>query len=331
MPTNRYYSGPTSDHFDGTRFFSPGHPFNKSRTDLLKWQFGGGKVAWPKAYPGEPFDVPPARVAGPGLRVTSIGHASVLIQTFGLNILIDPVWSERASPVAWAGPKRVNPPGIRFEDLPPIDVVLVSHNHYDHMDIATLSRLRRRHGFRLITPLGNDRILAGADSELTAETHDWGARVPLGDGLAVHFLPSHHWSARGLGDRLMALWAAFMIETPAGAIYHIADTGYRDGALFREAGRLFPHIRLAILPIGAYEPRWFMRDQHVNPDEAVRILHDCGADRALVHHWGTFRLTNEGIEEPPRALGEALAAAGIASERFRVQRPGGVLDLTSAP
>lgn len=326
MSRNPYYDGPVSDHFDGTRFFVPGHPFEKSRLDLVKWQLGGGKAAWPARFEGEASAKPPQRVTS-GIRVTSVGHATVLIQTAGLNILVDPVWSERASPVSWAGPKRVNPPGIAFEDLPPIDAVLVSHNHYDHLDLATLSRLRRAHKARFVTPLGNDTIMRGQDSALDAEAHDWGAAVRLSEEVTVHFEPSYHWSARSLTDRRMALWAAFVIETPAGRIYHIADTGYRDGAIFRAVRAKHGPIRLAILPIGAYEPRWFMRDQHVNPEESVKILADCGADVALAHHWGTFRLTNEAIDAPLEALKAALGAAGVPEERFLVRRPGGVTEL----
>lgn len=325
MARNPYYSGPVTDHFDGHRFFVPGQPFEKSRLDLLKWQFGGGRAAWPETYPGESPAKPKPRVEGRRLEVTAVGHATVLIQTEGLNILVDPVWSERASPVSWAGPKRVNPPGIAFEDLPPIDVVLLSHNHYDHMDLATLARLKRAHPARILTPLGNDRILVGHASDLVSEAHDWGARVAVSETVAVHFEPSYHWSARGLTDRSMALWAAFVIETPGGAVYHIADTGYRDGAVFRDVGRRHGRIRLAVIPIGAYEPRWFMKDQHVNPEEAVRILADCGAERALGHHWGTFQLTNEALEAPLEALSAAREAAGVAEDRFQVRRPGGVL------
>ncbi|MEJ1161090.1 MBL fold metallo-hydrolase [Prosthecomicrobium sp. N25] len=327
MGRNPYYQGPRSDHFDGERFFVPGHPFSKSRRDLLKWQFGGGREAWPSDYAGETIRRPAEKVIGTAVRITAIGHASFLLQTEGLNILIDPVWSERASPVSWAGPKRVNPPGIVFDTLPPIDAVLVSHNHYDHLDIDTLSRLRRTHRCRILTPLGNDAIMKAKDSELVAEAYDWGARVALSHRVAVHFEPSYHWSARGLGDRMMALWAAFVFETPLGAVYHIADTGYRDGQVFRDMRRKHGRIRLAVIPIGAYEPRWFMRDQHVNPEEAVRILSDCGAVRALGHHWGTFRLTNEGIEEPLRALATALHGSGVQPERFQTRKPGGVFEI----
>ncbi len=321
MPRNSYYQGPLSDHFDGTRFFLKGVTRDKTREELWRWRTRGKRARWPQHAPGG-FDFPPERVQGGALRVSFIGHASVLIQTQGLNILIDPVWSKRASPVAFAGPKRVNAPGIALENLPPLDAVLVSHNHYDHMDLATLSKLAKAHAPRVLVPLGNDAILRRHDPHIVAEAHDWGARVPLSGVCAVHFLPANHWSARTLSDRRMALWCAFVIETPAGSIYHIADTGWGNGAIFSDARMRFPDLRLAILPIGAYEPRWFMSDNHIDPEEAVRIFQMCGARHAMAHHWGTFQLTDEPLDEPPRRLRQALEAAGVARDRFRALKPG---------
>jgi L-ascorbate metabolism protein UlaG (beta-lactamase superfamily) len=256
------------------------------------------------------------------LTSTVVGHASFLVQTAGLNILIDPHWSERSSPVSFAGPKRVNDPGIAFEDLPPIDVVLITHNHYDHLDMPTIARLHASHRPRLIAPLGNDAIVKSHISDIRAEAHDWGAAVALSETVRVHLEPCYHWSARGVFDRRMALWSAFVLESPAGRLYHIGDTGFGDGAAFRTAAAKHGRFRLAHLPIGAYEPRWFMKSQHVNPSEAVEIFRISGADMALAHHWGTFQLTDEGIERPPADLAVALKEAAIPAERFRVLRPG---------
>jgi L-ascorbate metabolism protein UlaG (beta-lactamase superfamily) len=323
---NPYYSGPVSDHFDGVKFFSPGRAnfADKSRMDLLKWQLGGGREKWPPAYPSPFVDRPPAKVDG--LRVTLVGHASYLIQTGGLNILIDPVWSERVSPVSFAGPKRVQPPGIAFDDLPAINAVLVTHNHYDHMDVATLARIAARWTeARIITPLGNDVILRGADPVLSRATaHDWGDTIELSDRVSVTLEPALHWSARGVSDRFMALWASYVIGTPEGPVYAIGDTGYGENSIFPEAKRKYGGFRLALLPIGAYEPRWFMKEQHMNPEEAVRVMQELGAEEAIGHHWGTFQLTNEGIERPKEALAEALAGAGVTPDRFRAFRPGQV-------
>jgi L-ascorbate metabolism protein UlaG (beta-lactamase superfamily) len=319
---NRYYQGPVSDHFDGVRFFMPGQPGDKRLGELLRWQFGGGRKAWPRSFPSPFRDRPPASVAG--LRITLIGHASVLIQVAGLSILVDPVFAERASPLRFAGPKRVNAPGIAFEDLPPIDAVLITHNHYDHLDVATIARLWRRDHPRIVAPLGNDAIIRAEHPDVTVETRDWDESVDLGQGIAAHLMPAYHWSARSTSDRRMALWGAYVLTSPRGVIYHVGDTGYGDGKIFRSVRERFGAPRLAILPIGAYEPRWFMQPQHMNPEEAVRAMQEVGAEQALGHHWGTFRLTNEGIEDPPQALAAALAGAGVPLERFRALRPGEV-------
>ncbi len=326
---NPYYSGPSSDHFDGQQFFIDGFTRDKAHLDLIRWQSARQKAKWPESFPGL-ADKPPMRVKDAALRVAYVGHATLLIQTHGLNILIDPVWAERASPVQWAGPKRINAPGIALSDLPPLDYVLVSHNHYDHLDLVTLGVLAAAHpGAQFLTPLGNDLIMQGAVPANRLHTFDWGARVEIGRGAAVHFEPSYHWSARGLFDRRMALWCAFVIETPSGKIYHIADTGFADGALFRQAREKHGGFRLAIIPIGAYEPRWFMRDHHVNPDEAVKIMQLCGAERALAHHWGTFQLTDEPHDEPPQLLEAALMRENIPAPRFQVKRPGEALDIAT--
>jgi L-ascorbate metabolism protein UlaG (beta-lactamase superfamily) len=321
----RYYAGAVSGHFDGFRFVDPHGVAPKDFADLMRWwSMRRGRVPWPASVPSPYADAPPARVERRDLRVSFVGHASLLIQAAGLNILVDPVWSERVSPVDFAGPKRVNDPGIPFDLLPRIDVVLVSHNHYDHLDIPTLSRLAAVHRPRVITPLGNDTIMQAHDAAIAAEAYDWGDTVALGPGVTVTLAPMRHWSARGLLDRNKALWAAFVIATPAGRIYHVGDSGYGDGFRFREARDLYGPFRLAVLPIGAYEPRWFMRDQHMDPDESVKAFVDCGAEFALAHHHGTFQLTDEAIEAPLAGLQIACTAVRLESDRFRAFRPGQV-------
>jgi L-ascorbate metabolism protein UlaG (beta-lactamase superfamily) len=243
-----------------------------------------------------------------------------------LEHLIDPVWSKRVSPVSFAEPVRVNDPGIAFDALPPIDAVLVSHGHYDHLDVPTLSGLAS-HRPRLLMPLGNDTILRRQDPGIRAEAHDWSDRIVLSRDLAVTLVPMRHWSARGVSDRNKALWAAFVIETPVGRIYHVADSGYGSGHHFRMARERYGPFRLAVLPIGAYEPRWFMAEQHMNPEEAVLAFADCGAELAVGHHFGTFPLTDEAIDAPPLALAAARAKAGLAAERFRTMKPGEVWEL----
>ncbi|TKT82827.1 MBL fold metallo-hydrolase [Aquamicrobium sp. LC103] len=319
---NRYYQGPVGDHFDGNVFFNPGGRAPRGLADFLRWQFGGGRVPWPATWPSPfPQAKPDARVEGKGLRVTMIGHATLLIQLAGVNILTDPVWSQRASPFAFAGPKRVNAPGVAFEDLPRIDLVLVTHNHYDHLDVATLARLARDHDPLIVTALGNDAIIARAVPGARMEALDWGQALEA-DGITIHAEPTHHWSARGVGDRRMALWASFALVTPAGSIYHVGDTGFHEGINYRKAAEKHGGFRLALLPVGAYEPRWFMEAQHQNPEEAVEGMLLARAAFAAGHHWGTFHLTNEPIDEPREKLFEALDARGIARERFRPLQPG---------
>src|SRR5438552_11134211 len=321
--------GPASDHFNGTHFFDPDGVPPKSLGEVLRWQFGGGRkrATWPDWAPSPHADTPPARVDGDKVRLSFVGHVSWLIQTAGLNILIDPVWSERVSPLSFAGPKRRNDPGIAFDALPRIDVVLVSHGHYDHLDAPTLSRLAATFTPRVITPLGNDVTMREADSAIMAEAFDWHDRVELGGGIAVTLVPTRHWSARGLFDRNKALWASFVLETAAGKIYIVCDSGYGNGAHFRRVAQTHGPLRAAILPIGAYEPRWFMQDQHMNPHDAVKALADCGAAQAFAHHHGTFQLTDEAIDAPVTALHAALDEAEIPRERFVALKPGQVVEI----
>jgi L-ascorbate metabolism protein UlaG (beta-lactamase superfamily) len=305
----------------------------RGRPDLRRWlvdrYWRGTRTKWPAWAPSPYIDRPPARVEGPEWRVSYVGHASFLVQGAGLNILLDPVWSKRASPLRFIGPRRVNDPGIAFADLPPIDAVLVSHGHYDHLDVTTLSRVAAAHRPRIITPLGNDTIMRNHDPAIAAEAYDWGERIAISDAVSVTLVPTQHWSARNFSDRNMSLWASFVIEAPGGRVYVVADSGYGDGRNFRAVRERHGPLRLAILPIGAYEPRWFMRDQHMNPAEAVRAFIDCGAELALAHHHGTFQLTDEAIDAPLIALADALSAAEIPAGRFRTLRPGEACELSS--
>jgi L-ascorbate metabolism protein UlaG (beta-lactamase superfamily) len=326
MKSNPYYSGPKSDHFDGLRFHVPGGGPDKTLGDVAKmlWRSRSQRLPWPKTGLHKRPEPPPARVEDSAIRLTFIGHSSFLIQTEGVNLLIDPVWSERAGP-AGIGPRRVTPPPLAMSELPDLDAVLVSHNHYDHMDLATLSKLAAQRPARVLTPLGNDTILRRADKAIRAEAYDWGDVVEVGP-LKVHFEPALHWSARGRTDRRMALWSSFVLEGPRHKIYFAGDTGYGDGRLFEALARKHGSFRLAILPIGAYAPAWFMREHHCDPEEAVRIFEQLNADFAFACHWGTFRLTEEPYEEPAARLAAALEKAEIDPIRFRAGPPGTVVE-----
>lgn len=324
MPQNRYYTGPASDHFDGRFFNIAPATDDKTFADIRRWRATSQRTPWPAQVPVQPAR-PDARVAG--TRATLVGHATVLIQTAGLNLLTDPVWSDRCSPVSFAGPKRVAEPGVRFDDLPPIDAVLLSHNHYDHLDMATLRRLVRRDDPLIVTPLGNDTIVRRGIPKARCVTGDWWDRHALAPDVAVTFVPAQHWSARGVRDRRMALWCGFHLQSGQTTVYFAGDTGFGDGSLFDTIHARLGAPDLALLPIGAYDPRWFMRDQHTDPAETVRIAQMIDARLAVAIHWGVFPLSDEGRDEPVRDLIHALAEAGMRRDRFRHDEPGTVFNL----
>ena len=299
-----------TDHFDGRRFFNPnganGQPVWKLPRMLLT-----RRARWPSRVPVQPRRPPQA---GPDdVVVTFVGHATFLIQVATTNLLIDPVYAERASPVSFAGPRRVRAPGVRFDDLPNISLVLLSHNHYDHCDLPTLRALDRRFLPRLVAPVGNGQLLRSAGIRHVEEIDWW--QSAGGAPLPITLTRAQHFSARGVFDRNYALWGGFLIEAAGRRILFAGDTGY--GPHFREiAARLGP-IDLALLPIGAYEPRWFMKDIHMNPAEAVQAHLDLAARQSLAMHFGTFQLTPEAIDAPVRALAKALRERGVSAEQFR--------------
>ena len=320
--TPRQYHGPQSDHFDGKRFFMPGRPFPHGAFAILRKLREPFPARW--MAPTEPplFDEPPQGVKGDLLRVSFVGHATVLIQTEGLNILTDPWWSERASPFPWLGPRRVVPPGVSFEDLPPIEIVLISHSHYDHMDVPTIRRLVDEHDPVFIVPLGNDRLIRRIHPDARTMALDWGEAAQVRVDVTIGAEPMHHWTARTPFDRNTSLWSAFVLSTPSGRVLFVGDSGYGDGVYFKPLHKRYGRFRLAILPIGAYEPRWMMAYSHMNPHEAVLAFEDVRASYAMAHHFGTVQLTDEAIDAPAAGLGASLAEREIAPERFRALRPG---------
>lgn len=314
------WRGPRSDHFDGTRF----HNFVRIRDAQIEdairreWHVLTGKRGTWARWQDVPTDVPPARVTGDSLRVTVVNHATVLIQTRGVNVLTDPVWSERVSPVGWAGPSRHRPPGIRFEDLPPIDVVLISHDHYDHMDVPTLRRLVARFHPRIVTGLGNAAYLE-TQGIVRATEIDWWQTVPIAPGVRLTGVPAQHWSARTLFDKWRRLWLGFVLETPAGPIYFAGDTGL--GAFFPLLRQRFGAMRLAVLPISPMRPRGAMAARHISAAEAVTVAEALGAATSVPMHYGTFQQGDDAQEEPLDSLRAALRRPN--APRFVVLPNGG--------
>lgn len=309
------YKGPKSDHFDGERFVNREPTGHESVVDVMQWLLTREQGPWPDFIDDPPGDKPPARVGKGELRVTFVNHATLLVQMDGLNILTDPHFSERASPVSFAGPKRVRPPGIRFEDLPHIDAVLVSHNHYDHLDLPTLRRLVDRDEPALFVALGNNALLL-REGVAGGRDLDWWQTAQLSADVRVHSVPTRHFSARGITDRDKNLWGGFVVEGPAGNVFFAGDTGY--GSHFQEVGERFGPLRLALLPIGAYLPRWFMAPVHIDPKEAVRAHQDLRAQTSVAMHFGTFPLADDGYDEPPRDLKKALEESELADTAFWV-------------
>jgi L-ascorbate metabolism protein UlaG (beta-lactamase superfamily) len=309
---------------------APGEPFSPARRvngrfvnasghaqqgglRALKWFVTRRPEPWPKHIANVPAALPVARVDGGGIRVTLVGHATVLIQVAGLNILTDPVWSERVGPLSWLGVKRSRPPAVAFDELPKIDIVLLSHSHYDHLDRTTLAALERRDGAVVFTGLKVGEVVPHNNVvEL-----DWWQRHPLRGDFVATYVPAEHFSARGPFDRNVTLWGGFVLETPAGIIYFAGDTG--DGPHIAAIAERFGPMTLSLLPIGAYLPRWFMAPIHMDPHEAVAAAEVLRSRVTLPIHYGTIRLADDGFDEPVRELKEALAS-----------RPGGGLDFRIA-
>ncbi|HKW39994.1 MAG TPA: MBL fold metallo-hydrolase [Gemmatimonadales bacterium] len=302
-----------TDHFDGRRFFNP-NGANGQPTWQIPRMLLTGRTRWPSAVAVAPKR--PPTIGRDDVAVTFIGHATFLIQVGHTNLLIDPVYSERASPVSFAGPRRVRAPGVRFDDLPAISLALLSHNHYDHCDLETLRALDRRFGPRVVTPLGNAPLLRSAGVRQVEELDWWQTATTAHDRLTITLTPAQHFSARNPFDRNRALWGGFLIEANGRRIFFAGDSGY--GPHFRHiAARLSP-IDLALLPIGAYEPRWFMRDIHMNPAEAVQAHQDLAAHQSLAMHFGTFQLTPEAIDAPVAELKKTLQERGVPPDQFLV-------------
>jgi N-acyl-phosphatidylethanolamine-hydrolysing phospholipase D len=335
--TNKYYD-PDIPHRGRDGFKNNYLPVNPSPPSTIKWQFERFIHGLPKP-PANNYQFP---VIHPDVAwlaanktiptATWIGHSTVLLQNNGINLLTDPVFSERASPFSFIGPKRKVAPALDIAELPHIDVVLISHNHYDHLDTDSVKRLNAQAGGPpvFLVPLGVKDWMLGKGISNVREM-DWWERASV-DGLEIDFVPSQHWSARGLFDRSETLWGGWVIRTAtkdAGhpvrpfSMYFAGDTGYSKD--FEDIGRKYGSFDLAMIPIGAYAPRWFMQNQHVSPVEAVQIHRDVHAKRSIGIHWGTFELADEPLDEPPQFLRSEMQKAGLPPQQFTALEHGETL------
>jgi len=269
------------------------------------------RTAWPRSAASGGYPPPPASVAPGRVALTFIGHSTFLVRTASITFVTDPVFTSHAGPFGVLGPRRVRSPGLPFASLPPVDIVLVSHNHYDHLQHSSLRHFQRSASY--VAPLGVGPYLGLRKSAI--HELDWWQSVKIG-AAEITAVPAQHFSARTPWDRNRTLWCGFVVEVDGLTIYFAGDTGYATH--FAEAGGRWPRIDLALLPIGAYEPRWFMIYAHMNPEEAVRAHLDLHARASVGMHFGTFQLTDEAIDEPLRALERARAERGVTTDAFRV-------------
>jgi len=315
------WHGPPTDHFDGTRFHSI-EPVHLTFGDWVKRVFTKHQRPWRDFTDTPPGPPPPACVAEGAMRVTFVNHATVLLQMDGVNVLTDPTWAERAIPII--GPRRRRPPGLRLSDLPPIDAVLVSHDHHDHMDLPTLRRLAAAFHPVVFTGLGNTAYLARKGVPGGRDL-DWWDSAEITDRVRVTAVPARHLSGRGMFDRDRSLWCGFVVTGPSGSAYFAGDTGF--GSHFARIGQGFPRLRLALLPIGGFVPVWYMRQQHMGPQDAVRAARDLGAGTTVPIHFGTFPVSDDAEFEPVEQLRAALSASPDPAPRFVILDNGESLDL----
>jgi L-ascorbate metabolism protein UlaG (beta-lactamase superfamily) len=305
---------PPSDHFDGRRFYNPGSAAApRSLLQAIRWQLQAQRAVWPKHVPNPAFAPPPSSVGPDTVAISFINHASFLIRFSGLVVLTDPIFSERCSPLSWIGPRRVRPPGIALANLARPDVVLLSHNHYDHMDLPSLSELQRRHAPRFVTTLGNARPLA--KHGIIATELDWWQNIAVGP-LRITATPARHFSARTPFDRNRTLWGGFMLAEAEGQAQVLFAGDSAAGGHWHDIRARLGPPDVALLPVGAYEPRWFMAPVHMNPEEAVQAHLALGARQSVGMHFGTFQLTDEAIDAPLIALEAARQSAGLSPEIF---------------
>jgi L-ascorbate metabolism protein UlaG (beta-lactamase superfamily) len=305
---------PVSDHFDGTHFFNPGLPkaYYPRPSKGLKMLFEK-RSRWPASVENKAVPRLQEKLSSSDTAVTFVNHATFLFQKSGINILTDPIWSKRASPFRRLGPARVREPGVRFNDLPEIHLVLLSHNHYDHLDVETLKALAGRFDPLVLVAAGDKQLVESTGLKRVHEL-DWWDEIEIHRRFKITFTPAQHFSARGLFDRQKSLWGGYMIEEADQRIYFAGDSGYSTHFSAIKS-RLGPPD-IAFLGIGAYEPRWFMKPVHMNPMEAVKAHIDLGSKQSVGMHFGTFHMSAESIDQPLTDLKAALLNERVPEEQF---------------
>lgn len=304
---------PASDHFDGKKFFNPtlGNIEPETFGDIAR-MLSTKRTKWPATVPNTLNPRLNVALRPDDIALTFVNHATFLVQINGLNILTDPIWSKRVGPGGF-GPSRVRAPGIDFDALARIDVVLISHNHFDHLDIPTIKRISAKFSPTFLVPWGDRKLLESVGAKHVVEM-DWWQTWDFGNELSITFAPTQHWSKRGFFDRQKSLWGSYMVRSKGRSLYFGGDSGY--SRQFAEIRKRLGAPDIALLGIGAYEPRWFMRTMHMNPADAVAAHRDLGSRQSLGMHFGTFQLSSEGLEEPQLDLKAAVAAAGLSADEF---------------
>lgn len=296
---------------------------------MLRWAITRKPTKWPRDLSNPPPSAVEQHVNDGRLKLTFINHATVLIQCDGLNIITDPVFSRRVSPVSFAGPKRYRPAGLDIDELPPIHAILISHSHYDHLDLRSIKKLSERDNPTIVAPLNHGPIINPVAKRTAIELTWWDSHA-LANNATATLVPQRHWTSRKPGDENQSLWGGFVVKFASGSVYFAGDSGYGDGEHFRQAASTLGPFRCALIPIGAYEPRWFMKPQHMNPEEAVMAYKDLQAGYALGIHHGTFRLTDEAHDAPVKALNQALNQSNIDGNIFQTLHNGQAWDVPAA-
>ena len=303
-----------SDHFDGKKFFNPTlTEKSPGFSDAFRMMREGGRAKWPKKVENLGVARLNEKLGTDGMAITFVNHATFLIQLPGLNILTDPVWAKRVSPIRWFGPKRVRAPGVKLEELPKIDVIVISHNHYDHLDTKALKKLNKLYSPKVIVPVGDKDLIESIGIKNVVEL-DWWEGVQINSDTYITFTPAQHASQRGLFDRNKSLWGSYFIRHKERSVYFGGDSGYSTH--YAEIRKRLGSPEIALLGIGAYLPRWFMKAIHMDPAEAVVAHKDLGAKLSIGMHYGTFQLSSEGFEQPLTDLKAALEKENVSPDSF---------------